>query len=208
MGQFPSERGVKQGCALAGMGFAHTLHPVYRACVADLPGLTATAIMDDFTVTGPPDQAFEAFDRYVRLTAPFGVQANVSKTKVQQAAGEPSEFTRRAAADRGIEIVHGNVKCLGGMVGVDDAAAVLWLKEKLAKQSPITDAIKDSRFPLIHALSCAKINNIPKPIFLLRAMPLRITLDPISEFDRANPQVLVPRLLRSSSLSLLRHVFL
>ncbi len=63
----------------------------------------------------------------------------------------PSEFTRHAAAERGIEIVNGNVKCLGGMVGVDDAAAVALLNDKLAKQSPITDAIKDSRFPLIRA---------------------------------------------------------
>jgi hypothetical protein len=152
LGQFPSERGVKQGCALAGLGFAHTLHPVYRACVEDQPQLTATAIMDDFTVTGPPDQAFEAYDRYVRLTAPLGIQANTSKTKVQQAAGVPSEFTQRAAAARGIEIVNGNVKCLGGMVGVDDAAATAWLKDKLVRQSPITNAIKDPRFPLIHAL--------------------------------------------------------
>jgi hypothetical protein len=199
MGQFPSDRGVKQGCALAGMGFAHTIHPVYQACVADLPELTATAIMDDFTVTGPPDQAFEAYDRYVRLAAPLGVQASAPKTKIQQAAGVPSEFTRRAAAERGIEIVNGNVKCLGGMVGVDDVAAVAWLKDKLAKQSSITDAIKDSRFPLIHALCCAKINNIPKPIFLLRAMPLRVTLVPISDFDRANRMALTPRLLRCSS---------
>ena len=87
MGQFPSERGVKQGCALAGLGFAHTLQPVYRACVEDLLELTATAIMDDFTVTGPPDQAFEAYDRYVRLAAPLGVKASASNTKIQQAAG-------------------------------------------------------------------------------------------------------------------------
>ena len=154
--------------------------------------------MDDFTVTGPPDQAFEAYDRYVRLTAPLGIQANTSKTKVQQAAGVPSEFTQRAAAARGIEIVNGNVKCLGGMVGVDDAAATAWLKDKLVQQSPITNAIKDPRFPLIHALRCAKINNIPKPIFLLRAMPLRITQEAISAFDRANRLALTPRLLRCS----------
>ncbi len=122
MGQFPSDRGVKQGCALAGMGFAHTLHPVYQACVADLPDLTATAIMDDFTVTGPPDQAFEAYDRYVRLAAPLGVQTSASKTKIQQAAGVPSEFTR-LAAERGIEIVNGNV-VPWWHVGSDDAAAV------------------------------------------------------------------------------------
>ena len=107
-------------------------------------------------------------------------------------------FTQHAADARGIEIINGNVKCLGGMVGVDDAAATAWLKDKLVRQSPITNAIKDSRFPLIHALRCAKINNIPKPIFLLRAMPLRITQEAISAFDRANRLALIPRLLRCS----------
>ena len=109
-----------------------------------------------------------------------------------------ARWASAAAAARGIEIVNGNVKCLGGMVGVDDAAATAWLKDKLVQQSPITNAIKDPRFPLIHALRCAKINNIPKPIFLLRAMPLRITQEAISAFDRANRLALTPRLLRCS----------
>jgi hypothetical protein len=94
--------------------------------------------------------------------------------------------------------VCGNHKCLGGLVGVDDQAAVTWLEAKLAMQTPVTRALRDSRFPSLLALQLAKISNIPKPMYLLRAMPLRVTLAPITAFDQRNRDALLPRLLRSS----------
>jgi len=197
-GSISSVRGVKQGCVLGSLGFARVMQPVYEACVAGL-AVSAVAIMDDFTLTGPPAAVFSAFDRFVDLVRPLGIEVNSTKTKVQQAAGEPSELTAQLAADRGLEVVRGNHKCLGGLVGVDDQAAVAWLEAKLAKQTPVTRALRDSRFPSLLALQLAKISNIPKPMYLLRAMPLRITLAPITAFDQRNRHVLLPRLLRSSN---------
>ena len=92
----------------------------------------------------------------------------------------------------------GNHKCLSGLVGVDDQAAVAWLGAKLAEQTPVTRALRDSRFPSLLALQLAKISNISKPMYLLRAMPLRVTLAPITAFDQRNRDALLPRLLRSS----------
>jgi hypothetical protein len=83
-------------------------------------------------------------------------------------------------------------------VGVDDQVAVAWLEAKLAMQTPVTRALRDSRFPSLLALQLAKISNIPKPMYLLRAMPLRVTLAPITAFDQRNRDALLPRLLRSS----------
>jgi len=197
-GSISSVRGVKQGCVLGSLGFARVMQPVYEACVAGL-AVSAVAIMDDFTLTGPPAAVFSVFDRFVDLVRPLGIEVNSTKTKVQQAAGEPSELTAQLAADRGLEVVRGNHKCLGGLVGVDDQAAVAWLEAKLAKQTPVTRALRDSRFPSLLALQLAKISNIPKPMYLLRAMPLRITLAPITAFDQRNRHVLLPRLLRSSN---------
>jgi len=59
-------------------------------------------------------------------------------------------------------------------------------------------ALRDSRFPSLLALQLAKISNIPKPMYLLRAMPLRFTLAPITSFDQRNREALLPRLLRCS----------
>ena len=129
---------------------------------------------------------------------PLGIAVNTAKTKVQQAAGEPAAQTLLAAAQRGLEIVCGNHKCLGGLVGVDDQGAVAWLEDKLTMQTPVTRALRDSRFPSLLALQLAKISNIPKPMYLLRAMPLRVTLAPVTAFDQRNRDALLPRLLRSS----------
>jgi hypothetical protein len=71
-------------------------------------------------------------------------------------------------------------------------------RAKLTMQTPVTRALRDSRFPSLLALQLAKISNIPKPMYLLRAMPLRITLAPITAFDQRNRDALLPRLLRSS----------
>jgi hypothetical protein len=91
-GTIPSGRGVKQGCVLGSLGFARVMQPAYEACVAGL-AVSAVAIMDDFTVTGPPAAVFQVYDRFVDLVRPLGIQVNTSKTKIQQAAGEPSEQT-------------------------------------------------------------------------------------------------------------------
>ena len=88
------------------------LQPVYEACSAGL-AVSAVAIMDDFTLTGPPAAVFQAFDRFVDLVRPLGIDVNTSKPKVQQAAGEPSEHTVQHAADRGLEVVCSNHKCWG-----------------------------------------------------------------------------------------------
>ena len=72
---------MKQGCVLGSLGFARVMQPFYEACSAGLAG-SAVAIMDDFTLTGPPAAVFEAFDRFVDLVRPLGINVNTSKSKV------------------------------------------------------------------------------------------------------------------------------
>ena len=87
--------------------------------------------------------------RFVDLVRPLGIEVNTAKTKIQQAAGESAAQTLQAAAQRGLEIVYGNHKCLGGLVGVDDQAAVAWLEAKLTMQTPVQDHPKmDASLPL------------------------------------------------------------
>ena len=47
----------------------------------------------------------------------------------------------------GLKIVCGNHKYLGGMVGVDDAAATEWLTSKLSVLTPVIRAVRDPHFP-------------------------------------------------------------
>ena len=55
-----------------------------------LPDVTARAIMDDFTLIGPPDEVFLAYDRYVARTRALHVHVNASKTVIQCPHGPPS----------------------------------------------------------------------------------------------------------------------
>ena len=178
-----SERGVKQGCVLGPLGYAHSVQPGYKAALADQAHTTARAIIDDLSLSGPPREVFAAFDRFRRFALNLGIELNLSKTHVQQASGAPSEFTARSALQRGITIVQGNHKYLGGYVGVDDVAAATWLRSELSQHSPILEAIQDSRFPLQLAMKMAQINHLPTPMYLLRSLPLRITSSQIASFD-------------------------
>ncbi len=88
-----SQQGGKQGCVLTGLGFAHLFQPLYNAAVADLPNVTARAIVDDFTIVGPPEEVFEAYDRLLPAAARVGVSVNTTKTNVQLPYGDASEST-------------------------------------------------------------------------------------------------------------------
>jgi hypothetical protein len=82
------------------------------------------------------------------------------------------------------------------------------LEAKLTMQTPVTRALRDSRFPSLLALQLAKISNIPKPMYLLRAMPLRITLAPITAFDSATAMPCYLGCSAAHSPSLLQHLSL
>ena len=179
-----SAQGGRQGCVLAGLGYAHLFQPAYENCVQGLPNTTARAIMDDLAITGPPAEAFAAFAAYMADANARHVEVNASKTCVAQARGPISSTTRALAARHGIEqFIEGNADYVGGYVGVDDDAGRAFVSAKLAKQKAIARAIRDPDFPLHLALNVAKIHVLPRPVFYLRALPYRVTRAPLEDFD-------------------------
>ena len=79
----------------------------------------------------PPLEVFTAFDRFKTAAFNAGVRVNITKTVVQQPAGEPTPITCWLAAERGLRIVCGNFEYLGGAVGLDDVAMTEWVGKKL-----------------------------------------------------------------------------
>jgi hypothetical protein len=175
-----SRNGGKQGCVLAGLGYARLFQSIYERSVVGLPNVTAKAIVDDFTLVGPPHEVFTAYDRFKAAAAAAGVRVNTLKTVAQQPAGEPSAETCFRTARRGLRLVRGNYKYLGGMVGLDDVAMSRWLDDKLLSQAPLKRAIADPDCPSMLALNLSKTYLLPVPTYLMRSMPYRNIAAPIS----------------------------
>lgn len=189
-----SQQGVRQGCVLAGLGYSHTLQPAFTAAVAPFPSVSAVAIMDDLTISGPPSDAIGAFEKYVEMAATRNVTVNTSKTEIQQASGAPSHITIASAARLALHIEPGIHKMLGGYVGVDDEAGVAFVSSKLSKMHPVLRAIRDPRIPCHIALNLAKIHHLSRPSYLMRSLPMRVSSGPLSAFDSSLREALLLRL--------------
>ena len=189
-----SDQGVRQGCVLGGLGYANALQPAYAACARGRDSTTVRAIMDDLAICGPPAEAFAAYAKYVEMATARGVEVNRSKTHVQQPAGAPTAETVRLALEHGLPIRIGNHKYVGGYIGVDDLEGSRFVSVKLAKHDPIMRAIRDPAFPSHLALRLAKVHVLPRPLYLLRALPMRVTAEPMAVFDAALRTALSHRL--------------
>ena len=86
---FLQYNGTRQGGVLSGLGFACLFQPIYKAAIDGKPSTTATAIVDDFTVTGMPREAFPAFDKYQDGADGANVKLNLGKTLVQVHTDHP-----------------------------------------------------------------------------------------------------------------------
>jgi hypothetical protein len=189
-----STNGGKQGDVLAGLGYARLFQPIYEDAVTDMHNVTARAIVDDFTIVGPPREAFTAYDRFAAAALNVGVRVNLCKTMVQQPAGHPTEETVMLATARGLNVKLGNAKYVGGQVGVDDAQMQDWLRRKFSADDALTTAILDRDCPPLLSLKLSKTCSLPKPGYLMRALPLRVTMEPLKELAQTHLIAICSRL--------------
>ena len=177
-----SSNGARQGDVFGSLFYSVSLQPIYEESVRGLD-VTATAIIDDFDIVGPPTQAFEAYDRYCVRAAALGIVVNTTKTKVQCPRGQPDAATAQLALDHHLEVVVGNHECLGAQVGIDEQAKAEWVSRQLDKHRPLLAAIADPRLPAQVALLVGRLCVVPKANYLIRALPPRATADAMRTFD-------------------------
>ena len=77
---------------------------------------------------------------------------------------------------------------------MDDLEGSRFVTAKLAKHDPIMRAIRDPAFPSHLALRLAKLHVLPRPLYMLRALPMRVTAEPMATFDAALRSALTHRL--------------
>ncbi len=78
---------------------------------------------------------------------------------------------------------------LGAAVGTNDEQMVEWTRSKLSTFKPVERAVSDPSFPVL-----PKTNVLTVPTYLNRALPLRVTCVPLSEFDLRVHNCLLSRL--------------
>jgi hypothetical protein len=85
-----------------------------------------------------------------------------------------------------LEIINGNHKHLGAMVGVNREGLAKFVQDILAAHQPILDAIAHEDCPAQLALMLARVCARPKPNYLIcmRAMPLYSTIEAMATFDK------------------------
>ncbi len=66
---------------------------------------------------------------------------------------------------------------------MDDLVGSRYMTAKLVKLDPIMRAIRDPALPSHFALRLAKVHVLPRPMYLLRALTMRVTVAPMDAFD-------------------------
>ena len=151
-----------------------------------------------------PDQAFKAYERFVTSANEVDVSVNTDKTKILQPAGQPSQLTLQKARELDLSVVEGNIKHLGAMVGTDQQGLRDFVQASLKKHDLILEAISHRSCPAQLALQLARVCALPKPNYLMRAMPSYATQEAMSSFDQRLQKAISTRLnlppLRDSAL--------
>ena len=161
------------------MGFAKAVHSAYLSAEGKI---------------------LSCYDRLSEALALLGCHISLLKTKFQVPVGRASEELLVGASNRGIDVVHGNVPALGGMIGCSDEEFEVFLLNELASYDPLLKAIRNLVLPAALALFYSRLCVLPKPVHLMRNLPIRITQGHMSAFDSKLRGAALSRLGLSSSI--------
>jgi hypothetical protein len=187
-----SENGVKQGDVLATLGFCTLIQPALEE-IDEHYDVTIKAIADDIAISGHPNHVFKAYGHLVQLLAPLGLLPNQQKSFVQ-APHDVTEMIADLAGEYELPIKIGNSKYVGSMIGFDIQEFRSFLAGKFDKLRAIEQAICDPDMPALYAIYYTRLCVWTKPIYLLRTLPIQVTLDMAAELRDSILGILLQRL--------------
>jgi hypothetical protein len=184
VGVLASAEGVRQGDALAMLGFGATAQPCYQQAVAGLPDLEAVAIADDFSLIGSPASVFTAFRRFKPAAEQRGIVLQLPKCAVLWAhAHDPPQHIVDECEALGIQLVCGSTTVLGAMVGCDDAKAAEWVMQAVRDHEGLFRDLQRSDMPCQIAALLLRVCALPRVGYLTRVMPPSATAAALDVFD-------------------------
>ncbi len=165
-----SSQGIPQGDEPSSDLFGVAIAPIYAKTLADHPNVAATALHDDFRITGAPADVFAAFETYMAEAKKINLQVQPSKSKLFVPEDHKiTEAEARKAQELQIQVVNDAIELYGVPFGGYDIDHLL--QPILDGHKKLLDALLHEHMPKQYALTILRHCSLPKANHIIRALP-------------------------------------
>jgi hypothetical protein len=141
--------------------------PSYTACIADTD-CHAVAVIDDFYILGPPDQAFTCFDTFRNGLPQLLLNLNLPKC-ISLLPEHPSEDLIHECTSRNLLYSAVSIPALGSIVSRDPLVISDWLVAQVKElHQPFFKALLDPRLPVQHSFTLLRTCMVPRMNYFSR----------------------------------------
>ncbi len=158
---FLSCEGVRQGDVLGSLLFSLSMRHTYSTTIEDTD-CHAVAVVDDFYILGPAQQAFTCFDKFRHALPNLLLNLNLPKC-CTLLPDDPPEALLQLCTDRHLPYFTESIPALGSIVSRDPNIISAWLIDQIKEHhGPFFKALLDSRLPTQHAFILLRTCMVPR----------------------------------------------
>ena len=180
---YQSCEGVRQGDVLGSLLFSLSMSPSYAACIQGTD-CHAVAVVDDFYILGPPDQAYGCFDIFKDGLPRLLLNLNLPKC-ISLLPDNPTEDLIHECTSRNLQYSAFSIPALGSILSRDPKIISDWLLAQVHKlHQPFFKALLDPRLPAQHAFTLLRTCMVPRMNYWSRTTSPSTFAPAAQEFDK------------------------
>jgi hypothetical protein len=181
-----SEVGSRQGCVFGSLSYAAAVQSRLVKLQEDHPQVIFCAIIDDVTITGPPDAACAAFQALAQCYEDMGLVMQGKKCKaLWPYVEEPTpDCMLRLQAKFGIELVYDALPLLGSVIALDPKSIQDWMSDKLKKADSFFSAMGEPLLSPQMVTHLLRISGATLMNHIVSTIDPRIIKDHLESFDK------------------------